>query len=198
MGVLVEDLLLLAQVDRTRPLEIEAGRPRARSSTDAAADARTVAPERPIELKVPGPLVVQGDEDRLRQAVAQPRVQRDLAHTDASAPIELEVSQENGTAVITVADTGEASMRRPSTHAFERFWRADPNRARSERGRRSRLGDRRRHRQGARWDRSSAENRPEGGACFSIHLPLERMPASRASSGFRGFSSKCTFTGSPV
>ena len=132
MGVLVEDLLLLARVDRTRPLEMK---PVDLSAivTDAAADARTVAPERPIELKVPGTLVVQGDEDRLRQAVTN-LVSNAISHTDASAPIELEVSNEDGTAVITVSDAGEGLDEETLEHAFERFWRADPNRARSSGG----------------------------------------------------------------
>ena len=174
MGVLVEDLLLLARVDQTRPLEMK---PIDLSAivTDAAADARTVAADRVIGLKVPGPLVVRGDDDRIRQAVSN-LVSNAISHTDPAAPIELEVSSKDGTAVITVSDAGEGLDEETLEHAFERFWRADPNRARSSGGVGLGLAivDAIARAHGGTV---SAENRPEGGARFSIHLPVTEAEA---------------------
>src|SRR5207237_2947680 len=66
MGVLVEELLLLARLDQGRPLE---RRPVDLSAmaAEAVADARVVEPNRPIALDVDGPVRVTGDAARLRQ-----------------------------------------------------------------------------------------------------------------------------------
>src|SRR5262249_41987597 len=67
MAALVDDLLLLARLDQGRPLAREpvdvAGIVR-----DLGADARLLEPARPIEVDAPDdPVLVLGDEDRLRQ-----------------------------------------------------------------------------------------------------------------------------------
>ena len=56
LGVLVDDLLLLARLDQGRPLErnpIDLGR----ITRDAIDDLRTVAPDRPIDFTAPAPVV---------------------------------------------------------------------------------------------------------------------------------------------
>ena len=50
MGLLVEDLLLLARLDQQRPLE-QAPVDLLALAADAVHDARAVAPHRPIELR---------------------------------------------------------------------------------------------------------------------------------------------------
>ena len=169
MGVLVEDLLLLARVDRTRPLEMDPVDISA-IAADAAADARALDPERPIELDIPGPVTVKGDEDRLRQAVTN-LVSNALSHTPPGASVALGVRTDNGTAIIDVSDEGAGLDDDALEHAFERFWRADPNRSRSSGGVGLGLAivDAIARAHGGSV---SAENRPEGGARFSIHLPV--------------------------
>ena len=70
MGLLVEDLLLLARLDRQRPIE---RRPvdLLAVAADAVQEARVLAPDRTIELSVEGGLAYQvlGDEARLRQVL---------------------------------------------------------------------------------------------------------------------------------
>ena len=66
MGLLVDDLLLLARLDQGRPLErkpVELEEV-AREAVEAA---RTLDPGREIELDATGPVEVQGDSERLRQ-----------------------------------------------------------------------------------------------------------------------------------
>src|SRR5205814_8146615 len=66
MGVLVDDLLLLARLDQGRPLErerVDLGR----IASDAVESARGIEPDRPIDLSVSGPIELMGDEGRLRQ-----------------------------------------------------------------------------------------------------------------------------------
>ena len=70
MAELVDDLLVLARLDQGRPLE-RAPVDLVHVASDAVKDARAVAPDQPIELLVPDcQVVVQGDEGRLRQVVA--------------------------------------------------------------------------------------------------------------------------------
>src|SRR5690606_32510962 len=71
MGLLVEDLLLLARLDRQRPIE---RRPvdLLAVAADSVQEARVLAPDRTIELSVEGGLAYQvlGDEPRLRALLA--------------------------------------------------------------------------------------------------------------------------------
>src|SRR4029079_6277709 len=69
MKTLVEDLLLLARLDQTRPVErvpVDLAVLAAHACTDAVA----AAPDRPVALDAPAPAVVLGDADHLRQAIA--------------------------------------------------------------------------------------------------------------------------------
>jgi two-component system OmpR family sensor kinase len=91
MGVLVEDMLLLARLDQQRPLD---------SSTvdlltlaaDAVHDARVVAPSRNINLTVGAgaALLVNGDEVRLRQVIGN-LMSNALAHTPDGTPIDVRI-----------------------------------------------------------------------------------------------------------
>ena len=69
MGVLVEDLLTLARLDEVRDRPAEAVDV-AQLAEDAAGDARAVDPSRTIEVEAPGEAIVLGDENQLRQVLA--------------------------------------------------------------------------------------------------------------------------------
>ena len=83
MSLIVEDLLLLARLDEGRPLEREPVDV-AEVVDEAVETARTVEPERPIELTAE-PAVVLGDRERLRQVVDN-LLGNVRAHTPAGAP----------------------------------------------------------------------------------------------------------------
>jgi two-component system OmpR family sensor kinase len=129
MGVLVDDLLLLARLDQQRPLE--------RVPLDvvgvveAAAEAlRAAAPDRVVTVTAPERAEVVGDPVRLRQVLdnlcANARV-----HTTAGSPVELDVRAEDTWVRIDVRDHGPGMAPDEVDRAFTRFYRGDASRTRA-------------------------------------------------------------------
>jgi two-component system OmpR family sensor kinase len=123
MKGLVEDLLLLARLDQARPPE-KAPVDLAVIAADACSDAVAVAPDRRITLDAPEPVVVNGDEAHLRQAVAN-LVTNALSHTPAGSPVDVAARRNDGHADITVRDHGSGLDDDAVAHVFDRFWQAD-------------------------------------------------------------------------
>jgi two-component system OmpR family sensor kinase len=132
MSVLVDDMLLIARLDQGRPLEKKPVDLQA-IAADAAADARAVAPQRQITLTAPGPVVVEGDDTRLRQVVGN-LVRNALVHTPQQTAIEISVSTEDGVGRMSVADHGPGLGPGEMERIFEPFYRADPSRSRDSGG----------------------------------------------------------------
>lgn len=132
MGLLVEDLLLLARLDQERPLDQEPVELRV-IAIDAVQAARAVAPERAISLEIvpdSGRLVVLGDDARLRQVVGN-LMTNAITHTPPDASVTLRLWSENGSfGVIEVTDTGNGLSPEQAERVFERFYRADAARTR--------------------------------------------------------------------
>jgi len=143
MGLLVEDLLLLARLDQQRPL---ARQPIDLLSlaADAVHDARLLAPARTIDLSVqPGAaFLVIGDEPRLRQVIGN-LMSNALTHTPDGTPIEVSIG--SGTVdprvpdsppavTLDVTDHGPGMTPDQSHRVFERFYRADQARTRATGG----------------------------------------------------------------
>jgi two-component system OmpR family sensor kinase len=170
MGLLVEDLLLLARLDQQRPLE-RTPVDLLELATDAVQDARAVDPSRAVDLEViaqgPAP-VVSGDAPRLRQVLGN-LVGNALTHT--SAPVTVRVSTTASTAVVEVADAGPGIPVEDRGRVFERFYRADTSRTRRSGG--TGLGLSivaalvAAHRGSVEVDET-----PGGGATFRVTLPL--------------------------
>jgi two-component system, OmpR family, sensor kinase len=137
MGVLVEDLLLLARLDQQRPLE-RAPVDLLEIASDVVHDARVVAPERSIDLQVHTvtPPVVLGDESRLRQ-VLHNLMANAITHTPDGTPVTVILSTYDGAnprAVLDVADAGPGLSEEQTGRVFERFYRADTSRSRDAGG----------------------------------------------------------------
>nr|WP_218907842.1 HAMP domain-containing sensor histidine kinase [Micromonospora jinlongensis] len=132
MGLLVEDLLLLARLDMERPLSLTPVELPVLAS-DAVQAARAMAPDRRIELEIEpdaGPLVVSADDARLRQVIGN-LVTNALTHTPPDADIRVRLhSEPGGFAVVEVADTGPGLSPEQAERVFERFYRADAARTR--------------------------------------------------------------------
>lgn len=178
MGVLVDDLLLLARLDQGRPLE-RTPVDLSAVAADAVHDARAVEPDRRIDLAGPdgaGPALVMGDEPRLRQVAAN-LLANARQHTPPDAAVSVGVRSSDGLAVLEVSDRGPGLHPDDAGRVFERFYRADPSRARSQGG--SGLGlsivaavaE-------AHGGRAGVESAPGHGARFWVELPLAEAPAS--------------------
>ena len=173
MGVLVDDLLLLARLDQGRPLEREPV-DLALVAADAVQDARAVEPDRPITLDGSQPAVVLGDELRLRQVAAN-LLANARQHTPPTAAVRVGVRQENGSAVLEVADDGPGLFPEEAAKVFERFYRADPSRNRNLGGTGLGLSIVAAVAE-AHGGRARLESEPGHGARFWVELPLASTP----------------------
>jgi two-component system, OmpR family, sensor kinase len=177
MGLLVDDLLLLARLDQQRPLTRQpvdlltlAG--------DSVHDAEAVQPDRVVKLQIltgsHAPVVI-GDEARLRQVLGN-LVSNALHHTPIEAPITLSVgtratSAGQAEAILEVSDSGPGLTTEQKARVFERFYRADSARTRVTGG--SGLGlSIVAALVAAHAGRVTVTDTPGGGATFTVHLPL--------------------------
>ena len=175
MGLLVDDLLLLARLDQGRPLD-RAPVDLTSMVNDAVSDARAADPGRAVTAHVASPLVVTGDDLRLRQAVAN-LVRNALVHTPAGTPVEVSLEQLDGHAEIDVVDHGPGVPAAQRERIFERFHRADPHRSRDQGG--SGLGlSIAAAVVNAHGGRISVADTPGGGATFRIELPISQQAPS--------------------
>jgi len=132
MSTLVDDMLLIARLDQGRPLETKAVNLQA-IARDAVDDARAVAPQRDITLNADEPIVVTGDDTRLRQVVGN-LMRNALVHTPPATPIEVAVTTEDSVARMSVSDHGPGLRSDQLERIFEPFYRADPSRSRDSGG----------------------------------------------------------------
>ena len=146
MGTLVNDLLALARLDEGRPVRKEPVDLTALAQ-DAARDLEALDPSRAVSLvstTPPGPhdpgpgvpdVVVTGDEDRLRQVLAN-LVGNVARHTPAGTPAQVAVgvTDDGARGVLEVRDHGPGVSTEQARHVFERFYRADSSRNRASGG----------------------------------------------------------------
>jgi two-component system OmpR family sensor kinase len=121
MGVLVDELVLLARLDENRPPDV-APLDLCALAADAVADARAVEPEREVRLVGAEPVMVSGDGVRLRQVLAN-LLANVRHHTPAGTPATVTVRADGDEAVVEVADEGPGMAEEDADHAFERFYR---------------------------------------------------------------------------
>lgn len=172
MGVLVEDLLLLARLDQARPLDLTHV-DMATIAADVVADARALTDDHDLSLDVEpdSDCVVIGDATRLRQVVAN-LVSNALTHTPAGTAVSVQVGGgEQGQVLIRVRDTGPGLSQADADRVFERFFRADASRTRARGG--SGLGlSIVAALVAAHHGRVGVETAPGYGATFWVSLPL--------------------------
>jgi two-component system, OmpR family, sensor kinase len=135
MGMLVDDLLLLARLDAQRPMERRRVDLLALAS-DAVHDAQAMAPKRQITMVVldgPGTPEVLGDEAWLRQVLGN-LVTNAVQHTPDTADITVRVGTDGADAVLEVVDEGPGMSQQDALRIFERFYRTDSSRTRTSGG----------------------------------------------------------------
>jgi two-component system OmpR family sensor kinase len=140
MGLLVNDLLLLARMDEGRPLAV-APVDLVAMADDAAQDLVALDPTRTVHvvgldtITPPAGLVVPGDQDRLRQVLTN-LVGNVARYTPPGSPAEIALGTSQGgrRCVVEVRDHGPGLTPEQAERVFERFYRAESSRGREHGG----------------------------------------------------------------
>ncbi len=131
MSVLVDELLLLAQLDAGRPLAQEPV-DLTRLAIDATSDARVAAPGHRWLLELPDePVQVRGDEHRLHQVLAN-LMSNAAKHTPPGTTVTVALTTTPatpGTVQLSVTDNGPGIPADLQPTLFERFVRGDSARS---------------------------------------------------------------------
>lgn len=131
IGRLVQEMLVLARADAG---QLTMHKERIDLRLVATDVMETFAPTG-IELVADiqdSPVMVQGDAEHLRRVLAN-LVENALRHTHAGV-VKVTVQGVKGAALLQVSDTGEGIAPEHLPHLTERFYRADPSRARADGG----------------------------------------------------------------
>ncbi|HET7247365.1 MAG TPA: HAMP domain-containing sensor histidine kinase [Streptosporangiaceae bacterium] len=139
MSVLVDELLLLAQLDAGRPLAKEPV-DLTRLAIDATSDARAASQDHRWVLELPDePVHVEGDEHRLHQVLAN-LMSNAAKHTPrgTTVTVSLTTNEDPPTVRVSVTDSGPGIPEELQPALFERFVRGDS--ARSNAGTSTGLG----------------------------------------------------------
>jgi signal transduction histidine kinase len=95
-----------------------------------------LARSRYVELKASVPcssISIQADSDALRRVVLI-LVDNAVKYTPHGGVVKVDLTEERGFAVVSVADTGIGIAKDDIAHVFDRFWRADKARSREHGG----------------------------------------------------------------
>jgi signal transduction histidine kinase len=133
MSLLVDDLLALAQRQQPtlehEPVDLGAAVAEASDDFVVPAETRDIVLDRAI---APG-VVVTGDREALKRVVAN-LLDNAVRLAPAGSRIRLATGSEGNRAWIAVTDEGPGISPEDQRHVFDRFWRADKARARSDGG----------------------------------------------------------------
>jgi two-component system OmpR family sensor kinase len=132
MALLVDDLLLLARLDEGRPIRRDPV-DLSRIADDAVADLRAIEPGRPAVGAIDRGVIVAGDDDRLRQVLAN-LVANVRVHAGPGTPVEIVLRGGDLEAELRVVDHGPGIGPELGQRVFDRFYRADPGRSRDNGG----------------------------------------------------------------
>ena len=131
MGSLVEDLLLLARLDQSREMKAEPVN-LSKLVLDAVESARAAGPNHVVNFnKSDEEIYALGDNDRIHQVVAN-LLANARTHTPAGTKIDVSVTQSEDGVRIRIADNGPGLSDRDQSRIFERFYRADASRVRTD------------------------------------------------------------------
>jgi two-component system OmpR family sensor kinase len=126
MGGLVEDLLLLAELDRGRPLRTDPVGLH-RICADVVEDTNASEHSHELTMARGREVVVLGDAERLTQ-VAHNLVRNALTHTPPGSKVAVSAHAEGGMGVIRVSDDGPGIDPSLAPRVFDRFSRGNPGR----------------------------------------------------------------------
>jgi two-component system, OmpR family, sensor kinase len=167
MGGLVEDLLLLAELDRGRPLRSEPVDLQ-RVCADAVDDSNAVPHDHQLTLQPGPPVVVVGDGERLAQ-VAHNLVRNALAHTPPGTEVTVSTGVTATAGFIRVSDNGPGIPPGKVGRVFDRFYQGDPSRSAAGTGLGLAIV---RAIAEALHGTASVATSPQGGAAVLVTIPL--------------------------
>jgi len=171
MGGLVDDLLLLASFDNGRPTQFDPV-DLARIASDAGADLRACCPDRVVTVEAAAPVIVLGDDARIRQIAAN-LASNARRHTPAGTAVTIRARQDGEVGVLEVADRGPGLTPDAAARVFDRFYRVDNARARADGGAGLGLSIVATIAEALRG-RVHVDTSPGHGATFSVAIPLAR------------------------
>ena len=121
MGRLIGDLLLLARADAGR-LTAHSRLDLAEVAGEAAAEVAPLMGDRRLVVENEHPLRVEGSRDELHRLVLN-LLDNAIRHTPHAACVELTLSEEDGQAIVEVADDGPGIPAEMREQIFDRFVR---------------------------------------------------------------------------
>lgn len=131
MGSLVEDLLLLARLDQAREIKTEPVN-LSKLVSDAVESARVAGPLHKINYQNPTEDIYSlGDNDRIHQVVAN-LLANARTHTPTGTVIDVYVAQSDDGVRVSISDNGPGLGEKDQARIFERFYRADSSRVRTD------------------------------------------------------------------
>jgi two-component system OmpR family sensor kinase len=171
MSSLVEDLLTLARLDQGPKMEIKPVN-LTEVISDAVASARAAGPDHPITFEESDEIFALGDSNRIHQVVAN-LLANARVHTPAGTAIKVAISQGEKEVLVSVSDNGPGLSDNDREKIFERFYRVDASRQRSNGADGSGLGlsivDAVMRAHGGHV---SVDSKLGNGATFTLHFPL--------------------------
>ena len=128
MSRLVHDLLALSRADQHPPLERQPV-DLSHLAAEVAAEASQLSPHLAIHVANGAPVWTTGDREHLARALRNV-LDNARQHTPPGGSVSVSCAAENGSVLVSVADTGSGIPAHHLPHVFERFYRADPSRSR--------------------------------------------------------------------
>jgi signal transduction histidine kinase len=173
MNAVLSDLLILARLDAGKLavareiFDLGATVAETAERFGARANARDVR----LEVRTTGELPVLGDPERTAQILAA-LLDNALRFTPPGVGVEVSARAQDGRACATVTDTGPGIAPEHLPRVFDRFYRVEASRTRSEAGGGTGLGlSIARELARAQGGELTAANAPDGGARFTLSLP---------------------------
>lgn len=178
LGRMVNELLTLARADAglrlaRQPVDMD------RLVVDVLRQAGPLAYDVYLSIAPLAPVSVEGDADRLRQLLMI-LIENALHYTPPGGKVTVALRARGGEAQLTVADTGVGIAPEDLPRIFDRFYRADPARARAASGSGLGLAI-------AKWiaeshdGRIEVESQPGTGSTFIVTLPVAHVRRPQAS-----------------
>ena len=131
MRRLIESLLELARLDADQEPMKRAPLDLGKLAAECLELVRPLAVERGLKIQAELPVTeCTGDADRLGLVITN-LLSNAIHYNREGGEIRIATQQDNGAAILTVADSGSGISPEELPHIFERFWRADKSRSRA-------------------------------------------------------------------